>query len=339
MKAVTVSAPHVIAFADQPEPKDLSGGEVLIRVRAGGICGSDLHIFHGTNPFATYPRVIGHEFAGEVVATGADVTHLAVGDKVAVDPVVSCGSCYACSIGRPNVCRHLQVLGVHRDGGFQELIAVDGAKAHKLPSDIPWEHAALVEPFTIAAQSAAQGRLSGSDTVLICGAGPIGLVLLQVAKMHGARTVVMDILDSRLQRAAALGADHTINSRSQDLVAEMLRFTDGNGASLIFEATGNIKVMEQCIREIAAIAGRVVILGMGTDVLNIAPVDFMRRELEVIGTRLSLNKFPQVVEWFRDGKVNPAGIISHVFPASEIQAAIDLTGNPGQDVCKIVLTF
>lgn len=312
---------------------------MLIQVRAGGVCGSDLHIFHGTNPFATYPRVIGHEFAGQVVMTGSDVTQLAVGDKVAIDPVVSCGECYACHIGRPNVCCRLQVLGVHRDGGFQEFIAVDAAKAHKLPDNLPWEHAALVEPFTIAAQSASQGRLNGSDTVLICGAGPIGLVLLQVAKMHGARAAVMDVQDSRLERAHKLGADLIINSRRQDLVAEMMRFTDGDGASLIFEATGNIKVMEQCIREIAAIAGRVVILGMGSDTAQIAPVDFMRRELEVIGTRLSLNKFPQVIEWFRDGKVNPAGIISHVFPAGEIQQAIDLSGNAQQDVCKIVLTF
>ena len=331
--------PHVITYSDRPQQHELAPHEVLINVKAGGICGSDLHIYHGTNPFASYPRVIGHEFAGQVTQVGAEVTHLQPGDKVAVDPVVSCGECYACRIGRPNVCKNLQVLGVHRDGGFQEFIAVDSAKAHKLPDHLPWEHAALVEPFTIAAQSAAQGRLEGTDTVLICGAGPIGLTLLQVAKMHGARTAVTDVVDSRLKRAASMGADLVINSSQKDLVAAMMEFTGGDGASLIFEATGNIAVMEQCIRKIAAIAGRVVILGMGGDCAQIAPVDFMRRELEVIGTRLSLNKFPQVVKWFEEGLVDPAGIISHVIAAADVQQAMDLTADRQQDVCKIVVTF
>lgn len=206
MKAVVVEKPEKITVVERDIP-EITDNQVLLKVKAAGICGSDVGIYHGKNAFATYPRVVGHEFVGEVVKVGSKVTNAVVGDHIAVDPVVSCGHCYACKIDRHNVCKSLEVMGVHRDGGYQEYVAVDQEQLNQLPKDIPWEIAATVEPFSIGAQVAHRGRLTEDDTVLICGAGPIGLIILQVAKMKGAKVAILDIVESRLKKAKELGCE------------------------------------------------------------------------------------------------------------------------------------
>ena len=159
MIAISVEKPNALTLLEQSSPiPEL--GEVLVRVRRAGICGSDMHILHGSNPFARYPRIIGHEFAGEVEAVGAEVTDLAKGDRVVVDPVVSCGRCYACRVGRSNVCANLEVFGVHRDGGFRDLVPVPARNVVKVGRDLPLEIAALAEPFSIAANVAPDADLT-----------------------------------------------------------------------------------------------------------------------------------------------------------------------------------
>src|SRR5271166_3001382 len=151
MVAIAVSSPGVLEVTRQSEPAPPGPGEVLVRVERAGICGSDMHILHGSNPFARYPRVIGHEFAGEVIETGSGVDAVAPGESVVVDPVLSCGHCYACRIGRSNVCGRLEVLGVHRDGGFRDYAVVPAANCVKIPAGLPIEIATLAEPFAVAA--------------------------------------------------------------------------------------------------------------------------------------------------------------------------------------------
>lgn len=338
MKALEILSPGKISIVDRPIPEP-GDDEVLIRVKAVGICGSDTHIYHGKNAFATYPRVVGHEFVGEVAGFGKNVTDLQLGTAVTADPVLACGHCRSCQIGRPNVCKNLQVTGVHRDGGFQEYVAIRQKNVYILPKNLSWETAALIEPYTIAAQVKDRGRITKEDTVLICGAGPIGLIILQMAKMIGAKTAIMDIIDSRLEKAAAMGADLIINSKKQDLVAEMLQFSDNEGASLIYEATGNISVLETCITKIAARAGRVVVLGFSQELVKIPQVSIMSRELEIIGTRLNSNKFPEVISWFAEKKVQPEKILSHTFPFEKIQDAFALMENAPDTVGKVVLIF
>lgn len=338
MKAIEIIKPGEISIVERPIP-ECKDNEVLIKVKAAGICGSDVHIYHGKNAFATYPRVVGHEFAGEIVKVGSQVNKLKVGDGVAVDPVSSCGHCYACRVGRHNVCKSLSVMGVHRDGGYREYVAVDAASAHKLPEDIPWKIAAMVEPYTIAAQVLDRGRLSSNDTVLICGAGPIGLILLQAVKMVGAKVAVMDIIESRLDMAKEMGADIVINSQKSDMVEEMMKFSNNEGASLILEATGNIGVLETCIQKIAGPAGRVVVLGFSTELVKIPQVAIMSKELEIIGTRLNNHKFPEVIEWFAKKLVQPEKILSHTFEFEEIEKAFDFMAKHPADVCKVGLTF
>ena len=301
MKAVVVETPEKITVVERDIP-EITSTQVLLKVKAAGICGSDVGIYHGKNAFATYPRVVGHEFVGEVVKVGADVKNAAVGDHIAVDPVVSCGHCYACRTGRHNVCKTVNVLGVHRDGGYQEYVAVEQDQLHQLPKDLPWEIAATVEPYSIGAQVAHQGRLTGDDTVLICGAGPIGLIILQVAKMKGAKVAILDVVDSRLETAKEMGADMVINSKPSP-------------------------------------AGRVVVLGFSTVEFPIRQVDIMSKELEIIGTRLNNYRFPEVIEWFKEGKVDPKSIVTNTVPFTEADKAFKYNDEHPENVLKIVLTF
>ena len=338
MKAVVVEKPEKITVVERAIP-EITDNQVLLKVKAAGICGSDVGIYHGKNAFATYPRVVGHEFVGEVVKVGSKVTNASVGDHIAVDPVVSCGHCYACNINRHNVCKSLQVMGVHRDGGYQEYVAVDQEQLNQLPKDIPWEIAATVEPYYIGAQVAHRGRLTGDDTVLICGAGPIGLIILQVAKMKGAKVAILDIVESRLEDAKKMGADMVVNGKETDIVDAMKEFTNGEGFNLIYEATGNVNILQTCIQKLPSQAGRIVVLGFSTVEFPLRQVDIMSKELEIIGTRLNNHRFPEVISWFKDKKVDPKSIVTNTFHFKEADKAFKYNDENPDKVLKIVLTF
>lgn len=181
MKSILIEKPNQLAIVEREIPTP-SAGEVRVKVKLAGICGSDSHIYRGHNPFAKYPRVIGHEFFGVIDAVGDGVESARVGERVAVDPVVSCGHCYPCSIGKPNVCTTLAVLGVHADGGFSEYAVVPAKNAWKIPEALADQYAVMIEPFTIAANVTGHGQPTENDTVLVYGAGPIGLTIVQVLK-------------------------------------------------------------------------------------------------------------------------------------------------------------
>lgn len=181
MKSILIEKPNQLAIVEREIPTP-SAGEVRVKVKLAGICGSDSHIYRGHNPFAKYPRVIGHEFFGVIDAVGEGVESARVGERVAVDPVVSCGHCYPCSIGKPNVCTTLAVLGVHADGGFSEYAVVPAKNAWKIPEAVADQYAVMIEPFTIAANVTGHGQPTENDTVLVYGAGPIGLTIVQVLK-------------------------------------------------------------------------------------------------------------------------------------------------------------
>ncbi len=339
MKVMQVIKPGVVEIAERPYYSEIGADEVVIKVKNAGVCGSDMHIYNGESAFATYPNIMGHEIAGEVWEFGANVTGLQKGDKVAVDNVLSCGKCYACREGRPNVCREVKCLGVHVDGGFLEYLKIKKENVYKLTDNIPWEYAAMVEPYSIALQVVDRGRLKKNDTVLICGAGPIGLVTLQVIKNNGNKVMIMDIVKSRLEKAKELGADVIIDCNTQDVREVVLANTDNEGASLIIEATGDIHVMEDCVAKYASSAARIVILGFPNEYMSIKPLDIMRRELEIIGTRLNNKRYPKVIEMLDKKLLDPSPIITHTFKYTDVKQAFDLkNANPGE-VIKIVLSF
>ena len=337
MVALTVEKPHVLAL----KPEAATGpaaGEVLLRVHRAGICGSDLHIYHGSNPFAVYPRVIGHEFSGEVEAVGPGVTHVAPGDHVVVDPVVSCGRCYACRVGRTNVCANLEVFGVHRDGGFRNRLTVPAGNAVKVDPNLPYAIAALAEPFSIAANVLSRTGIDAGDTVLVYGAGTVGLTVVQVAKLHGARCIVADLDEARLERARSFGADVIINSRTTSVPDAVRGENDGLGPTVVIDGAGVPALLEEACR-VASPAGRIGLLGFSPAPCNISQQEIVKKELTLVGSRLNRRLLPQVIEWLESGKLNPGAMITQTFPADQAADAFSLIENDPSSTIKVQLSF
>ncbi|PKM57263.1 MAG: alcohol dehydrogenase [Firmicutes bacterium HGW-Firmicutes-3] len=338
MKAILIKEPHKIVVTDIEMEQLKSEKDVLIKVKAGGICGSDMHGYHGTSPFINYPVVPGHEFAGLVTEVGEAVKNIKVGDHVSVDPVISCGECYACKNGRYNVCSDLKVRGVHVDGGFKEYVSIPEKACHKINENIPWEVACLVEPFTIASQSLSRGGINKNDIVYIAGAGAIGLTILLTAKSEGATVIISDISDAKLERAKAVGADYTINSLNTSLEAFIEEHEAIDGFTLALDAVGHPSIIESILPSMLP-TGRVVLLGFLKAPSNLIQMEVTKKELDIKGSRLSCNKFSIVIDCIEQGLFNPKKIISHTFEYTKVEEAINLLINRPDECCKVILNF
>lgn len=338
MKALCVQSPHHLVIEERPMPAIQTAHEVLIKVKAAGICGSDVHIYHGTSPVATYPRVIGHEIAGEILAIGTQVADFSVGDRVVMDPVIYCGNCYQCKTGRRNVCSKLQVRSVHVDGGYQEYIVLPQKSIYLIPPQLSWEEAVMIEPFTIAEQVCWRAQITKEDIVFIMGAGPVGLSVLKRAKLSGATCYISDILDTRLALAQSYGADAVIHAKQTDPGEEIKRLTNGNGATVIIDAVCSVRSFEQALTYVCA-AGRVIPLGFTKEPSAISQLSITAREIDVRGSRLHNNQFPVVIEHFRQGRIEVADMITHRYPFTEIHAALKLIEDPAVEKGKVVLLF
>jgi L-gulonate 5-dehydrogenase len=338
MVAIAVSSPGILAVTPQAEPDKPGPGEVLIRVQRAGICGSDVHILHGSNPFARYPRVIGHEFAGHVVEVGAGVDTITPGAAVVVDPVIACGHCYPCRIGRPNVCSTLEVLGVHRDGGFRDHVAVPAANCVPIPDGVPIALATLAEPFAVAANVLSRTGIGADDTVLIYGAGTVGLTVLQVARLHGARCIVSDMDAARLERARGYGAAVILDPRSTPIPDAVRDENEGLGPTVVIDGAGLPSLLEEACQVISP-AGRIGLLGFSPAPCNISQQQIVAKELSLVGSRLNRRFIPQVVQWLAEGKLQPAEMITQTIPAADARAAFDLVENEPQRTIKVHLDF
>lgn len=338
MKAVVVKEPHKIEIEEREIPVIKTPTEVLIKVKAGGICGSDVHIYHGTSSVATYPRVIGHEIVGEIISVGNHVTNWSVGNRVIVDPVINCGQCYQCSIGRRNVCRNLKVRSVHVDGGYQEYIVVPQESIYLIPENIPWEEAILIEPFTVAEQVCSRAEITADDLVFIMGAGPVGLSILKMAKLRGATCFISDIVEKRLEFAKAQGADAILNVRNVDVKEEILKLTEGLGATVVIDSVCNVKSFEQALTYVCS-AGRVITLGFSSEPSAINQFSITAREIDVRGSRLHNNKFPVVIDYFETGKLDVTNWITHRYHFTEIREALRIIENPDIEKGKVILLF
>ncbi|SFN32380.1 L-gulonate 5-dehydrogenase [Izhakiella capsodis] len=333
MKSVVIEQPGQLNIAQrnvpQPDP-----GEVRVKVKYASICGSDVHIWHGHNPFARYPRVIGHEFFGIIDAVGAGVDPARLDTRVVVDPVVSCGHCYPCSIGRPNVCSELQVIGVHRDGGFSEFALVPDANAWALPDSIEDRVASLVEPFTIAANICAFLQPQPQDIALVFGAGPMGLTAIQVLKgVYGVeRVIVADRIDERLQMARDNGADLALNNTETPLATQL----NGVQPTLIIDAACHPDIFAEAAA-LASPAGRIGLLGFSGAPCTITQQSLTSKELSVFTSRLNSHRFPHVIRWMAEGKIAPHKLITHYIPLNEIERAMTLFEKDPRACCKVIL--
>lgn len=338
MRAVQVEAPGKLDIVNIKKPEIKSSGDVLVKVKNAGICGSDVHIYHGSNPFTVYPRVIGHEVSGIVEETGDEVTNLKPGDLVCLEPIKSCGTCYACRNNQPNVCEKLEVFGVHIEGGMSEYLAADQDNWHKINPRISSEQAALIEPLTIGAQATMRGEVRKDDTVLIIGAGPTGIACLIQAKVLGAKVFISDFNQSRLDYAESIGADAVIQPAETDVAKEIERLTGGELANVVIDAVGLPQTFEQAV-ESASIAGRVVTLGFNASASAIPSLLLTKKELRVSGSRLQTHQFPKVIEQVNQGIIDPGQIISHRFSIDNVKEAFQLLEDSPEAVRKIVLTF
>ena len=338
MKAVKVIEPLKVEIVDIPKPVIEKDNDVIVRVTSGGICGSDMGIYKGSNSLATYPRIIGHEFGGIVAEVGSNVTNVKVGDKVAVDPVISCGHCYACSIGRHNVCSTLEVMGVHRDGGFTEFVKAPANNIHKFNIDFDESLLGLVEPYTIGVEINQRGQIHKGDKVLIMGSGPIGICAMQVAKRNGAQVMMTDLVKERLDKAKSMGADEIVLVSEENLEERIATFTDGEGIPVVIDTVCIPSSFEQSVK-LACPAGRIVVIGLNGNPSEIVMADITKKELTIVGSRLNCNCFDEVIAGFEDGSLQPDQLKTKAFNYKDVMDAITMIQEHPQEVLKVVLKF
>jgi len=337
MKAAVLYAPYKILIKTVERPA-IKNDEVLVKVEAAGICGSDLHAFRGKHPFVKLPRILGHELSGEVAEVGKDVKEVNVGDRVVVEPVIPCGSCIACVMGRYNVCKSLKVSGAHVDGAFAEYLKAPSNRIYKIPDDLSFDDATLIEPYAVATHIVKRSGVRVGDTVAVLGAGPIGLCVLQVAKLAGAKTVVItDIVDYRLQLAKKLGADVTINSGKEDPVEIVKDATNGEGVDVAIEAVGVPSTVQQALK-ITRPFGQVTIAGFFEDPnVKVDVLSVIAKELHVVGSRLYWLDFKTAIDLVSKGKIDVKSIITHKFPLEEAQKAFEIFDQKIQNAVKVLL--
>lgn len=338
MKAVYMEKPWNIEISDvqMPEPKE---GEALLRVKSAGICGSDIGAFRGTNGLVSYPRIIGHEIAGEVISIPENNKNgIKPGDRVIVDPYLYCGHCYPCSIGRTNCCVDLKVLGVHVDGGMAEYFCHPADMLLKVPDDMPWDIIPLAEPLTIALHGIHRLNLKAGEHIAINGAGPIGLLAAMVALHYGAEPIMIDLVKERLDFAKSLGVRYTINLREEDLVEKVSEYTNGRMAECVMEASGANSAIRATL-DIVSHAGRIALTGWPKQETPIPTDMITRKEVDVRGARTSAGEFPEAIDLIYHQKVDARRILTKVISIDEAPETIrDIEKNPG-DYMKVNILF
>lgn len=335
MQSAVFGAAHDLHFEQRVRPQP-APGEVLVEVQAAGVCAGDLYIYKGSNPYVSYPRVGGHEIAGVVSAYGAGASGPAVGTRVVVEPFIGCGRCYPCRVGKSNCCANLRIIGVHRDGGFADYVVAPVDRLHVIPDKLSFFEASFAEPVAIGVQACRRGEVTDDDTILVLGAGPIGLAIVEVARARGARVYITDVDAGRLATAAELGGLPL--TAGSGLLDEVMALTNGEGMPVIMEATGNAKVMESTADLVAA-GGRIVIIGLVPKGTAIAfpGLDFTRKEMTIVGSRASVDCFPESLELLASGAIHYPAIASR-FALSEAPAVFERLLSPTDPLHKAVFT-
>lgn len=336
MKAVNIVEPGKVEIVEIDAPM-LKQGEVLIKLKYVGFCGSDLSTYMGKNPMVQYPRVPGHEISAVIQELGADVPNsFVVGEPVTLIPYTSCGQCPSCRRGRSYACQFNQTLGVQRDGAMQEELAVPWQKVLKAPKLNELE-LAMVEPLTVGFHAIDRGRVTDSDTVMVMGCGMIGAGAIVGAATRGATVIAVDIDDHKLELAKELGAHHTINSMQKDLHEELVRLTKGDGPDVVVEAAGNPITYRAAVDEVA-FTGRVVCIGYAAKEVAFATKFFVQKELDIMGSRnATADDFKAVIAYLESGKFPLEQMISRVAKPEEAADAVAAwAADPGK-VMKILL--
>lgn len=333
MKAVVFESPKKINIKEIEEP-EIGEEDVFIRVKAAGLCGTDLHIYNG-DFIAKYPVVAGHEFCGEIVKTGNKVTGLSAGDRVSVDPCIYCGKCDFCRTRHENFCRDFKAYGLHFNGGFEEFVCVNHRNVYSI-GNLSFEEGAMVEPLSCVVHGINRIGLEKGYEVLIFGAGPIGLLLMQVCKRSGASKVLMiDIANKKLERAKQMGADGAFLN-DKDLRSNVKKFYP-SGADVVIDATGIPEVV-QSMPEYVKDAGKLLFFGVcpQDSSISINPYNVYKRELTIYGSFSLLHDFPSAIKLLQSGAIDVKSLVSHQFSLDDFMKGFNLMLGAGEFI-KILI--
>ena len=319
MKALVMRQPGQTSVESvaEPKPKD---GEVLLKVRMVGLCGSDLNSFRGSNPLVSFPRIPGHEIAGTILENKSDNPELKPGTNVAVSPYSNCGTCAACRRGRTNACQFNQTLGVQRDGALTEFISVP---AHRIyPAKLSLRELCLVEPLTVGFHAVARGRVTRNEVVAIFGCGGVGLGAVAAASFEGANTIAIDVDDKKLAIARKAGAAHAINARQQSVPEKLAELTNGLGPDVVVEAIGSPETFRSAI-ELVAFTGRVVYIGYAKKPVEYETRLFVQKELDIMGSRNAMPEdFRKVIQMLEDHRFPVDDAITKVVALEQAPAIL-----------------
>lgn len=337
MKQVCITEPGKVEINQVEVPK-VGENEALIRIKYGGICGSDLNTYKGSFVYASYPRVPGHESASEVIEVNDPSGRIKKGMFVTMNPYYNCGHCYSCTRGFVNCCEDNQTLGAQRDGMFQEYFVVPVERLYD-SKGLDLKKLALVEPFCISYHAVKRGHIKAGENVLVVGAGTIGIFAAIAAMDCGANVYISDVQQSRLDLAKSFGVKGIINSSEVNLQDEVLRITKGNGFDCAIECVGFPSTFMDCF-DACAFRGRLVLVGIGKQRLDFDYTKIQTKELDIFGSRNALpDDFREVIDKFLDDKYEVDRIISDVRNIDEAESAfVDLSKNPGEFL-KILINF
>ena len=307
----------------RPDPK---AGEVLIKVSRCGICGTDSHIFRGNFPAPNLPLIIGHEFAGTVAAVGAGVKSVKPGDKATADINIACGTCWFCRHHQKLFCAEVRQLGVHDAGGMADYVVAPAANVYKLPNAMTFEHAAFVEPLACAIHGQERIGVGVGETVLIIGAGPMGLAHAALSRLRGAsRVIISEPSETRRARAHAIGSDIEIDPLAENATERLLQATEGRGADVVIEAVGRPATYKQAI-ELVRRGGRILAYGAAPPdaTIDLKPFDIYAKELTIVGSYAgTYTTWPKAIDLIASGRINPSQIVDSVRPLSAVTQSIE----------------
>ncbi|MGO1285080.1 MAG: zinc-binding alcohol dehydrogenase family protein [Brachybacterium sp.] len=336
MKSLHVTTPGLAEVVETATPVP-QPGEALLRVRFAGICGSDIQVLRGTQPFASYPRVPGHEFSAEIVEINGAREHFAPGDVVTGVPYFQDGSCYSCRRGLINACEHNETMGVHRDGAFQEHLTMPLDRLHRAEGVDPRD-LAMVEPFSIGYHAVRRAEVAEGDRVLVIGAGAIGLLTMLSAITRGAQVWVADVVASRLELAVSMGARGAFDLTAQSISEAAGSATGGDGFDVVCEATGLPVSFTNAI-EAAAYGARLVLIGNGTREVTFNQSVLIKKELDVYGSRNSREVFGTLIDLLERKVVDVSPPRTRIVPFTEAVSALETAAGGATEDLKVLIEF
>ena len=338
MRSVILNEPGLLALHDSPEPEAPGEGEALVRVHRIGLCGTDYHAFHGRQPFFNYPRILGHELGVEVLAVGSGVTGVTAGDRCSIEPYLNCGTCHACRKGRTNCCGNMRVIGVHLDGGMRERFVLPSSKLHR-SGTLGYDALALVETLAIGAHAVDRAVVDRGEQAVVIGAGPIGLAVIQFALLRGAKVLVIDRAQTRLDACLSLYPEVTTLVPEGSFADQVNELTGGDLGDIVIDATGNLSSMGSSL-EYVGHAGRLVYVGLAQGEVTFNDPLFHRREMTLFASRNALSSdFPAIISAMESGAIDPLAWITHRCNLEELPEKLPEWSNPKAGVIKAVASL